>query len=248
MSIFVFLVGLCVGSFLNVVASRWDSKDFWKGRSFCDHTGKKLPWYDNIPVLSYVMLLGKSRYSGKRISLQYPLVEILTGVVFFAVYMKFSDILPMVVSFAIVSILIVIFIYDLHTKIIPDQLSYSFAILSLILLLINGNIWIWDILAGPILFSPFAFLWIVSKGTWMGFGDAKLAWGIGWMLGLFGGINAIVISFWIGAIVGILLIALKKVVTFLPNSFSIKSEVPFAPFLVTATFLVFFFSINILIY
>lgn len=242
MGIFIFLIGLCVGSFLNVVESRWDTKDFWKGRSFCDHTGKKLLWYDNVPVFSYIMLLGKSRYSGKRISIQYPLVEILTGVLFLLIYQKFTDIYLMLIAFAMVSILIVIAVYDLKTMIIPDQLSYSFAILSLVFLLLQGNVWMWDVLAGPILFAPFALLWLVSKGTWMGFGDAKLAVGIGWMLGLIGGINAIILSFWIGAVVGIFLIILKK------SKFSVKSEIPFAPFMVLATLLVFFFSINVLIY
>ena len=85
----------------------------------------------------------------------------------------------------------------------------------------------------------------------MGYGDAKLAWGIGWFLGLMLGVSAVILSFWIGAIISLALIGLKKLLderlSFLSENFTIKSEVPFAPFLVVGTLIVFYFNINVLL-
>ena len=85
----------------------------------------------------------------------------------------------------------------------------------------------------------------------MGYGDAKLAWGIGWFLGLVMGLSAVVLSFWIGAVVSLLLMGLKKLMedrlSFLSENLTIKSEVPFAPFLVLGTLLVFFLNLNVFI-
>ena len=91
MSIVLLILGLFVGSFLNVVILRWDSdRSIVTGRSVCAHTGKKLPWYDLIPVFSFLMLRGKSRFSGKPISPQYPVVEIITGLLFAGTYWRYG--------------------------------------------------------------------------------------------------------------------------------------------------------------
>ena len=101
--------------------------------------------------------------------------------------------------------------------------------------------------AGPILAFPFVFLWIISQGRWLGLGDAKLALGIGWFLGLVKGSSAIILGVWAGAFVGLLLISLSKInnskrLSFLTKNFTIKSELPFAPFLILGATLVFFFG------
>ena len=266
---FIFIIGLFVGSFLNVVIMRWGTrKSFVFGRSMDVGTGTPLPWYDLVPILSFVWLRGRSRFSGKPLSRQYPVVEILTGVLFSGIYWKlfvadyaytidvFS--ITLLLSYlAIISILIVIAFYDLRTKIIPNLLVYAFILLSGLTLFMHHGLELFtrggflEILAGPILVFPFAFLWFVSRGAWMGYGDAKLAWGIGWFLGLLLGISAVILSFWIGAIISLALIGLKKLLderlSFLSENFTIKSEVPFAPFLVVGTLIVFYFNINVLL-
>ena len=264
------VLGLFVGSFLNVVVLRWGTeRSFIFGRSVCAHTGEVLAWYDLVPVVSFVLLRGKSRYSKEPLSLQYPVVEIITGLLFALTYWKLFgldialsvdifSILLMFLYLVMLSILVVIAFYDLRTKIIPDPLVYSFILLSGLTLFLQHGAGLFtgagllDLSAGVVLWFPFAFLWFISKGTWMGYGDAKLAWGIGWFLGLVLGLSAIVLSFWIGAVVSLLLIGLKKLLedrlSFLSENLTIKSEVPFAPFLVLGTLIVFFFNINVFLF
>jgi prepilin signal peptidase PulO-like enzyme (type II secretory pathway) len=103
---------------------------------------------------------------------------------------------------------------------------------------------LWNILAGPVLALPFATLWLVSGGKWMGLGDAKLALPMGWILGIALGFSAIIIAFWIGAAVGIILILSEKITR--RGNLSMKSEIPFAPFLILGLTIVYFTGINIL--
>ena len=143
------------------------------------------------------------------------------------------------------SILIVIAFYDLRHKIIPDSLVLIFGILSFVGLFFFDNFGfsihipsLMQFLAGILVSLPFALFWLVSRGKWMGLGDAKLAIGLGWLLGLSRALSGIVLSFWTGAIVGIFLILFSK-------KHSLKSEVPFAPFLVLGTILAFLFELHI---
>lgn len=260
-AVFVFIIGLLVGSFLNVVILRWGTGvSAFSGRSRCVHSGNVLPWYDLVPVVSFVLLRGRSRFSGKALSIQYPLVELLTGVLFTGVYLLFMSWNPLffvdvvllfqfALALAIMSTLVVIAMYDLRTQIIPDMLSLLFAVLSFIYSFLVFGVsgeFAWVLLAGPVLAFPFAFLWFVSQGAWMGFGDAKLAWGIGWFLGLMPGLSAILLAFWIGAVVAICLLVIGKVSKVFFKGMGLKSEIPFAPFLIIGTLLVFFFNIQAL--
>jgi prepilin signal peptidase PulO-like enzyme (type II secretory pathway) len=145
------------------------------------------------------------------------------------------------------SLLIVIVVYDMRHKIIPDTLSYLYACIAFVSLFINysfvGKIFIlpslWALLAGPILALPFALIWLFSRGRWMGLGDAKLLLGIGWMLGLSQGLASLILAFWSGAIVSIVLLVLRY------RGITFKSEIPFAPFLIFGVVLVFFFTLDI---
>jgi len=136
-------------------------------------------------------------------------------------------------------------VYDLKHKIIPNGFVYAFILISFLNLFISPYLGMelpskMELLAGPILAIPFVLLWFFSRGTWMGLGDGKLALGIGWMLGITKGISAILVAFWAGAIVGIILLFLK------PKTITMKSEIPFGPFLVLGLLLVLLFNINIL--
>ncbi|MFA5291129.1 MAG: prepilin peptidase, partial [Candidatus Paceibacterota bacterium] len=105
----------------------------------------------------------------------------------------------------------------------------------------------WGVMGGIITALPLFFLWTVSRGRWLGFGDVKLALGIGLLLGWELGLSALVLSFWLGAIIGLFLIAWGKTQLWRRGkSYTMKSEVPFAPFLILGFWLVFFLSINVL--
>lgn len=241
--ILVFIFGSIVGSFLNVVIDRWNTGRGLGGRSKCDTTGKTLQWFELIPVFSYVLQGGKSRHSKTHLSVQYPLVEVSTGFVFVLIFMKFWHVaflspadfmFGLLFYFFIFSILISIFVYDLKHKIIPDYFVWEFNILVLLNVILFYPTFL-HILAGPLVALPLFLMWSVSKGRWIGFGDVKLALGLGWMLGLSSGFSALILSFWIGAVFGIFLLLFKK-----PKS----RQIPFAPFLILSAFLAFLYNID----
>jgi leader peptidase (prepilin peptidase)/N-methyltransferase len=270
-SIFFFVVGAVIGSFLNVVIYRYNTGFGFQGRSECFSCGKTLTWYELVPIFSFITLGGRCSVCKSKISWQYPFVELLTGITFLILFLKSQTLLleapgifflTMLYQAIIASIFIVILVYDLRHKIIPDGLVFILGILSLAGLFISFTNPIsfhlptfMQFLAGPILAAPFALLWLVSGGRWMGLGDAKLAISMGWLLGIAEGISAVFIAFWIGAVVGLTLILLER----LRNSFvdmlfkrlglgevHLKSEIPFAPFLILGLVLVFLFTINVI--
>jgi leader peptidase (prepilin peptidase) / N-methyltransferase len=239
-----FILGTIIGSFLNVVVLRYNTGlSIISGSSRCFSCSKDLHWYELIPLFSFLMLRGKCLGCNSKISYQYPIVEFITAVTFSLLFLKFglTPLLPLYIFIA--SILVTMSVYDFIHKIIPDGMVILFIILSFIVLCFSnglGEIFNYpfshDLLAGPILFSFFAFFWLISEGRWMGFGDAKLAIGVGFLLGLSGGIFAVMLSFWIGAIVSLILILLEKF-KMAKCKLTFKSEVPFAPFIITAVFI-----------
>lgn len=263
-SILFFVFGAIVGSFLNVVALRYNTGRAPTGRSSCFSCGKKLKASELIPVISYLFLRGRCSQCKSRISIQYPLVEFATGLLFVLMFLYQSQSLTILVYYLLVTcLLVVITVYDIRHMIIPDGLVFSFIGLGFLRLLYVTPLAslfhkpeIWNLLAGPILFLPFWALWYFSKGTWMGFGDAKLAWGIGWMLGLVHGVSAIILGFWIGASVSLLVMAFGKILStsgakkickhfHLPN-LSFKSAIPFAPYLIVGAFATLFSGLDLL--
>lgn len=242
----IFIFGLTVGSFLNCVIYRLEQKQsFLKGRSYCPYCKHTLFWQDLIPVFSFLILRGKCRYCKKPISLQYPLVEIATAVLFVLIFWIRNKISFSSVNFGfdltfgfwilISSFLIIIFVYDLKHFIIPDKIIYPAIAIALIynfyqlltthylLPTVLNNLYAALGAAGF-----FLFIVLVSRGKWMGVGDIKLAFLMGLLLGFPYILVALFFSFLIGAIIGIGLILAKRK--------TMKSEVPFGPFLVTGTF------------
>ena len=248
----IFVLGTIVGSFLNVVVYRYNTGlSFVTGRSKCFSCGKHLHWYELLPLFSFLMLGGKCLKCNSKISYQYFAVEFVTGAIFSGLFLKFglTSLLPL--YFLIASILIIIAVYDFKHKIIPDGMSLIFIILSIFVFIFTHNLSevfnlpaLLDLLAALILFAFFAFFWLVSGGKWMGFGDAKLAIGVGFLLGFSGGIFAIMMAFWIGAIFSLIIMLLQKIKIF-KSKLSLKSEVPFAPFIIIAVFIQLFTSWNI---
>ena len=240
---FVFLLGLTVGSFLNAVVDRLEKgESALRGRSYCPHCKHQLAWQDLIPVASFLMLGGKCGYCKGRISPQYPIIEIATGLIFLILNLKLQvsnlnqgssfETLSIFYLWAIASFLVILFVYDLRHYILPDRILFPAIGLALL----------WDLLAlrslgegGSFVVSGFAAaaffltIFLLSRGRAMGFGDAKLALFMGLFLGWPNILVALFAAFFSGALVGIVLIVLKKK--------GMKSEVPFGPFLIGGTFL-----------
>ena len=248
--IFAFVFGTIVGSFLNVVALRFNSGKTLGGRSMCMSCGRTLTWIELIPVLSFATQRGRCRKCRSPISWQYPLVEFSAGIMFtliFLVYPPLTVAAGVYTFFLIVigCLSLVITVYDIKHKIIPDRFSYAFSAVALLSLFLGGSTLvhvpgIWAILAGPILALPFALIWLVSKGTWMGLGDAKLVLGIGWLLGMSRGVNALILAFWVAAAVSLLWIFLTR------RKFKPRLEVPFGPYLLIGMYLVLLFGVQVI--
>ncbi len=288
--IIVFVFGTIIGSFLNVVIYRYNSGTSpLSGRSQCFACGKTLNWYELVPVFSFLLQKGRCRKCIVKLSWQYPIVEVLSGTIFVAVYLLGKPLIESVYLITIFSTLLVIAVYDMRHKIIPDGLVAFFAVLALgwFLWPFYNNIAsafhfpnLWTLLAGPLLFIPFWTLWLVSSGRWLGLGDGKLALGIGWFLGATLGGSAVMLAFWIGAAYALTIIAIQRIAiivselkvkskkfikldsnapapTFYFINFknfmnwtgastrlSMKSEIPFGPFLILGVFIVYFTRVN----
>lgn len=256
MFIIFFIGGLLIGSFLNVLVYRFRAvESFLWTRSKCSHCQNLIRWFDNIPVLSFIFLGARCRDCKKKISWQYPLVEILTGIIFGFVGAKFfvsSDWLSWVLTtyyLFIFSILIAILVYDwLYFEILGILLwtgIFGAIVFNLFWDWQNFSSWqsIWNsftysgFLAGTAVFSFFFFLVVISREKWMGMGDANLAILLGLFLGWPKIILAFFLAFALGATYGIILIVLRKK--------KMKSQIPFAPFLVAGTMISFFFFSSI---
>lgn len=224
---FVFIFGLLVGSFLNVLIYRLPKNiNFIKGRSFCPKCKAKINWYDNIPLFSFILLGGKCRRCKSPISWRYPIVELVTGLLFFLSYLNRLSIL----NYILFSGLIVIFFIDLEHQIIPDEILLPLIVLFLIKLffLLNTKYLILNTLSSAI--GSFLFLltiYLVTKGKGMGFGDVKLAFLMGLVLGFPKIIVAFYLAFLTGAFIGVILILGRKA--------KLKQKIAFGPFLSFST-------------
>ena len=250
-SAIIFLTGLAVGSFLNCVIYRLEiGGSFLKGRSFCPFCKHKLFWFDLIPVFSFLFLRAKCRYCKKPISVQYPLVELATGILFVLLwnyelgimnykFLSFEFIIYFLFLILISSFLILIFVFDLKHYIIPDKVVLPAIIIIFIynlqfLIFKNFSTFNRLILSGFGAAGFFLLIFLLSKGRAMGGGDVKLGFLMGFLLGFPDILPALFFTFLIGAIIGIGLILTKKK--------KLKSEVPFGPFLVLGTYIAIFWG------
>lgn len=256
--LFVFIFGLCIGSFLNCLIYRLEQNKKITGRSFCPHCQHVLSWHDLFPVFSFLFIGGKCQYCKKNISWQYPLVEIATGILFVLIFWKLGfifvlgselwDLIRLCFIFYIASSLIVIFIYDLKHYIIPDKVLFPAIAVCFIWDLVGH--WALDfgflnyILATLISAGFFLLIFLISGGRWMGFGDVKLAVLMGLLLGVPNVLVALFLAFFLGAIIGVILMAFpfgsgkqRK---------GLKSEIPFGPFLIAGTFIALFWGQQII--
>ncbi len=258
---FFFVLGLIVGSFLNVVIIRFGSgKSFLHGRSQCMSCGKDLVWFELIPLVSFLSLKGRCRKCKTKISWQYPVVEFFTGVLFFLFasfdtqnFSTFSiaSILALAFHLLFASLLVFIFVYDIRHLIIPDRFSILLFLTGICSIIVDitfggeGLNFAYSRIASALVISLFLWgLWKISRGTWMGLGDSKLTLGLGLLTPLPQGLSGFAFAFWIGA--GVSLIRMfvehlrgdKKRIT-------MKTEIPFAPFLILGILIAFFFESNV---
>lgn len=244
---FLFLFGLCVGSFLNVLIYRLPHNLSIAGRSFCPKCRKKISWYDNIPILSFILLRGECRSCHSPISFYYPAIELVTGFLFVFTVFFFPDesikyqvlsikyTMELIYYLFIVSALIMIFFTDLKHGIIPDKIIFSSIFISLFyFLLIHNSLFMIHLLSAFGAFIFFLLLFLITKGKGMGFGDVKLAFLMGIILGFPKIIVALYIAFLTGALLSLILVLCRKK--------GLKDTVPFGPYLVLATLALFFFG------
>jgi prepilin signal peptidase PulO-like enzyme (type II secretory pathway) len=245
---FVFIAAVCgaiVGSFLNALSFRMGTgrlstlfSPTSSGRSKCMRCGHALSAADLVPVFSWVFLRGRCRYGGTRIYRQYPLVEAAAAALGAGVALVNPE--PVVFALWFVAWMTLLFAvaYDLRHFIIPWGCSLIVGALGLVWALASGGSWE-ALIAGPVLAAPLLALSYFSGGRWMGWGDGALELGLGWLLGLSLGFSAFVLAFWLGAAVGIVLMWSRR-------GYTMRSELPFAPFLVLGAGLAYFLHADIL--
>ena len=255
-----FVFGLVFGSFLNVVISRLKTRqNIVFGGSFCPECKTPLRWYDLIPLLSFIYLRGCCCYCHKKISWQYPIVELISGLLWVLIFYNFGISLINIYYIFIFSALLVIAVYDFKWRIIPDKIVYPAVIIVLIYNLFNafsaiggsasgGKFGNFKIFTAPLFVALGAFLFFFmlfyfSKGRAMGLGDAKLAFLVGLFLSPWLAIAAFMLAFIIGAVFGIILIGLGKIPhPLFPKGWGMKSQIAFGPFLILGTIITFFLS------
>lgn len=235
MTLYFFLLGLIVGSFLNVVIYRLpEEKSIVKPPSHCPNCNTRLKVIDLIPVFSYIFTKGRCRYCGEKISIQYPLIELLTAIFFLGAYLKFGLKSELFIMLLLLSALIVISMIDYKYMIIPNIITYSGIIIGFISAIIFDHLSIFDSILG--IFIPALILLAVAlifKGG-MGMGDVKLVAMLGAFLGYKYSLLSIFIGSLVGSIIGITLMALGII--------DRKDRIPFGPFICLGAVIMIFFG------
>lgn len=247
--IFSFLLGLIIGSFINCVVYRIHEREsFARGRSHCPQCRAQIAWYDNLPIVSYLLLRGRCRSCRRPISFHYPLVEFVTGFIFVLIALQTYPLasMGMLYFFTIFAffclfsaVLVFIFIYDLKYYLILDAVTLPAISLALVFnvvlyFLVPSTLGFWHYLSGYLLGGLvgggfFLLQFLISKGKWIGGGDIRLGLFLGLLLGWPYVLVSLFLAYIFGALVGIILIFSKKK--------NMHSAVPFGTFLAISTFI-----------
>lgn len=222
--IIVFVLGICVGSFLNMAIYRTAMRYGITNsklritndkRSYCDFCGRQLSWYENVPVVSWLIQLGKTRCCNKSLPIQYPLLELSTGIIFVLIGNN-------VLYLAIAALLMFSLVFDLKYMILPDRTNLALIIIAVLL---NRN----NILIG---LGATLFFFLLNRirirgSEAMGMGDVKYALFMGLFLGWPNTLIAVYFAFVTGAVVSLVLLFFKIVKR--------ENPIPFGPFLIIGT-------------
>lgn len=249
---FIFIFGLIIGSFLSALSFRIpQGKSVFEGRSVCPKCKHKIRWFDNVPLLSFILLKARCRSCEKKISFRYPLIELSTAFVFLLIYLLNLGcsvnyaLLPSSFVYCtwelalgaltlpyfllISSVLIAIFFIDFEEQIIPDKLVFLLISATFILIYLFFNDFYSRIFSGALVSMIFLLLHYLTKGKGMGLGDVKFVFFGGMLLGAKMLFTWIFLSSLIGALIGVILMPFGKT--------KFGKQIPFGPFLIIGLFL-----------
>jgi leader peptidase (prepilin peptidase)/N-methyltransferase len=241
---FIFVLGLLVGSFLNVCILRIPHGRFWeRSRSFCMACTSPIPMYLNIPVVSWLLLRGRAKCCGEKISVQYPLVELLTGIAFAGCFLKWAfisggfadfhldpvDQLRFTHAVIFISVMIVVSVIDIQLMIIPDVINFSMILLAPLAAYFHPELTldssVLGIIFGGLGLYAIAATYLFLRGEeGMGLGDVKLLAAIGGWVGYQGLIPTVIGGSLVGSLAGLGLMLYSRTT-------DLKTAIPFGPFL-----------------
>ena len=248
---FLILISLCIGSFLNVLIYRLPIKEsLTKKNSHCPKCGHMLKWYENIPLLSYIIQRGRCRGCKELISIQYPIIEMLSVCVFVIAYIRFGLSIETFLFTLLLQMFIVVFMIDMKHQIIPDSINVIILILGLISLIIPHSsinqlysINYVDKIIGFLVALSLLLLFLVLEKVLnkelMGGGDLKLFFGVG----LFMGWQLLLLGIFFAAVIALITEMLKKVIK---SEKFLNKVIPFGPYLVLGFALVYVFGLDII--
>lgn len=236
-----FIIGALLASFAGVIAERLGTGESWvRGRSHCNACNRTLQPLDLVPILSYVLSIGRCRTCTARIPLSYAISELLLGAVFALLYVTIQQPLVLFLFFAFTFLLAVLVLYDLRHTIVPFRLSLVLVVLGGLIATVSASSHVslahTFLIAGGIAVF-FYGLHVFSKGRWMGLGDTPVALALSLAVGS-SALPGLLYSFWSGSIVGIVLLVLRS------RGRTIHTEIPFVPFLAFGYLIAFFIPWN----
>ena len=246
-AVFIFIIGACIGSFLNVCIYRIpENNSIITPGSFCPACKKGIPFYCNIPVLSYLFLKGRCKFCHKPISIRYPIIEILAGMFAVVLFYKFGIGQVMIYWFIFTSVLITISFIDIDHQIIPDVISLpgilvfasSFYFLPEMTL---KNTLLGIVAGGGSLYAVAFLYYLLKKQEGMGGGDIKLLAMIGAAIGIKGVFFTIFAGSLLGTFFGLLIMIYTKIA-------DSKLKIPFGPFLSMGAILYIFFGEQLILW
>lgn len=244
-SFLAFIIGSILGSFSNVCIYRLPlNKQFITGRSFCPKCNKKINWYDNLPLLSYINLNGKCRNCKTKISFNYFLVELISGVCALYIFLNYNNLYEIIFLQLLVIVFLIIYFVDLKHFIIPDILNFSLIFLAFFKNFMSEfeSNFIFDLndsIIGGLL--GYLIIWIIiffykklKNIEAMGLGDAKLMAGIGLLFGW----HSVFIILFISALLGLI----YSLPDLIKNTKNLKTKIPFGPFIILSTIIYYFYG------
>lgn len=249
--IIAFIFGTTLGSFANVLADRINVKPILNARSECLSCGKKLSWKEMIPILSYLFQRGRCAHCKTKLPPTLLLSEIFSGTIAVIILNASLSFSPYVwvqfVHFIIICLIacisLAIIIYDIRHLLVPYQFIISLILLSVLFFTLKTVVYginISSLISPFVVAAPFLFLFIISKGRWVGLADVFLYFCFGLILALPAAISMFFYSVWLGAFVSIFLMIVYK------KDYGLKTEIPFTPFIIIAFFLCLYIRPDIL--
>lgn len=236
-------MGLAFGSFATVAAHRTPKRETWGGRSKCPTCGETITASENIPVLSWLIQRGRCRHCKAKISVRYPLIELVTGLAFGLAAWRFGVSVELVAYSGFFWTLVVLSVIDLEYRLLPNLIVYplfvaGWALLGAAALISGEGERLYDAALGMLIFGGFFFLIAFLFPAGMGGGDVKLSFVLGTFLGYDRGAGVVIVgmflSFLLGGLVGVAIMSVQRS--------GRKTMVPFGPFLAVGTVIALFWG------